>query len=187
MEACEPDEILGMPEAQYLRDAYVAGLFGRIWDDHSKCEIQLIDADFPDAQLRDTDHELMLEITIADRKGRRMVLEHRQRRERGESTVLPIDREQDREHAIEAIPRAIGQKVEKYFGNRISNRRVAADLLLYVNFSTLLGPLLSNNEMVELTRPFAANFNAIWLLLGARIFRPWPTQLTYSALNDPFR
>lgn len=49
----EPDEIMGMPQAQRSFDAYVARLFARVDNDHTPCEIRLAVGIFPDAQLRD--------------------------------------------------------------------------------------------------------------------------------------
>ena len=73
----EPDVILGMPGVQHLFDAYVAGLFARIWNDYQRCKVRLVESEFPDAQLRDAKGTLDLEITLADRKDRKMALEHR--------------------------------------------------------------------------------------------------------------
>ena len=84
----KPDVLLGMSGVQHLFDAFVGGLFARIWNDHSPCEIRLVDDAFPDAELRDADGILGLEVTMADRKDRKMAVEHRERREireRGET------------------------------------------------------------------------------------------------------
>ena len=77
------------------------------------------------------------------------------------------------------------QKVKKYLGSVRSNRRVDAYLLIYVNFSTLAGAVLSDEEMVKLTKPWKDNFLSIWLHCGARIFRSWPSPLAFSATTDP--
>ncbi len=184
----EPDVIFGMTGVQHLFDAYVAGLFARIRNDHRSCEVRLAEGDFPDAQLRDTEGTLDLEITMADGKDRQMAAEHRQireLRERGEVPTLPIDRERDRGYALEAIPRVCAQKVKKYLGSEQSDLQVPETLLIYINFSTLADPILSDEEMVKLTEPWRHNFPSIWLLCGASIFRAWPSPQTLSALTDP--
>ena len=68
----ESDVILGATSVQHLFDAYVAGLFARIWNDHRCCKVRLAGGDFPDAQLRDEGGVIDLEITMADRKDRRI-------------------------------------------------------------------------------------------------------------------
>lgn len=184
----EPDEILSMTGVQHLFDAYVAGLFARIRNDHRPCEVRLAKGDFPDAQLRDGDEILDFEITMADEKDRRMAAEHRrlrEMRERNKVPTLPIDRDRDRQYALEAIPRVCRQKVKKYLGSDRSERQVLAHLLIYLNFSTLGGPVLSDDEMVQLTEPWKDNFLSIWMLSGARIVRAWPSPHTLSALSDP--
>lgn len=188
MNQFEADEILRMPNAQYLFDAYVAGLFARIWNDHKSCKVRLLPDDFPDAEISDLDGIHPIEVTLADRADRRMAEEHRiwrEQRERGESSSRPIERDKDREYSFEAIPRACRNKAEKYLGSSPSERTVPVSLLLYVNFSTLFGPVLTDEEMVDLTAPWKKNFLAIWLLCGARAFRPWPTPSSMSAVSDP--
>ena len=150
----QPDVILGMTGVQHLFDAYVAGLFARIWNDHRTCKVRLVEDEFPDAQLRDIGGTLEFEITMADREDRQMAAEHRhirEMRERGEVPILPIDRKRDREYALEAVPRVCAQKVKNYLGSEQSVRQVPATLVIYVNFSTLDGPVLSDEEMVKLT------------------------------------
>lgn len=184
----EADVILGMTGVQHLFDAYVAGLFARIWNDHHLCQVKLVREAFPDAQLRDASRLLNLEVTMADQKDRRMAEEHRlvrEMRERGEATWRPIERDRDRQYALEAIPRVCRQKAKKYLGAEISGRRVLADLLIYVNFSTIAGPVLTDDEMATLTKPWMNNFISIWLLCGARIYRPWPSRMALAALSDP--
>lgn len=188
MEQFEADEILRMPNVQYLFDAYVVGLFARIWNDHNVCTVRLLPGDFPDAEISDREGKYPIEITLADRANRRMAEEHRlwrEQRQRGEPSWRPINREQDREYALEAIPRACRNKVEKYLGSPHSDRAVPVALLLYVNFSTILGPVLTDQEMADLTAPWKGNFTAIWLLCGAIAFRPWPTPSAMSAVSDP--
>ncbi len=188
MEQFEPDVILGMPGVQHLFDAYVGGFFARIWNDHKPCKVCLVKDSFPDAQLRDADCTLDLEITMADKKDRKMAAEHRrlrELREKGELAAEPTDYEKDREYALEAVPRVCEQKVRKYLGSPASDRRVQANLLIYVNFSTLAGFVLSDNEMADLTERWRCNFLSIWLLCGARLFRPWPTRVALSATSNP--
>lgn len=184
----ETDEILGMSGVQHLFDAYVTGLFARIWNDHNPCSVRLVIDRFPDAQLCDATDTLDLEVTMADQKDRKMAEEHRllrQKRECGEPSVLPIERARDREYALEAVPRVCREKVKRYLGAERSAGQVSVSLLVYVNFSTLAGPVLSDDEMEDLTRPWRDNFRAIWLLCGARIFRPWPSRIIMTALSDP--
>ena len=78
----DPDAILGMPEAQHLFDAYVVGLFARIWNDYHACSVRLVRDTFPDAELRDNSGVLEIEATMADQKDRRMAQEHRLWREK---------------------------------------------------------------------------------------------------------
>lgn len=189
MEQYEPDELLGMTGVQHLFDAYIAGLFARIWNDHQSCKVRLVPSNFPDAQCRDDNATLDLEITMADRMDRQMALEHRrlrEARERGDITSQPIDRDGDRTYALEAVPRVCSAKAKKYLGKEISDQRVEVDLLIYLNFSTLAGPVLTHEEMVDLTKPWRNNFRSIWLLCGARVFRAWPSPRTFAANTDPF-
>ncbi len=184
----EPDEILGMTGVQHLFDAYVAGLFARIWNDHRPCEVRLAKGEFPDAQLRHVEETLELEITMADQKDRQMAVEHRrlrEMRERGEVATVPIDQDRDKEYALEAVPRVCSQKVKNYLGKEHSDGQVSTNLLIYVNFSTFAGPVLSDEEMIRRTEPWKDNFLSIWLLCGARIFCAWPTQSAMSAQTDP--
>jgi hypothetical protein len=182
------DKILGRPGVQHLFDAYVAGLFARIWNDHHTCSVRLAADQFPDAQLCNANGTLDLEVTMADQKDRRMAVEHRllrEKRERGEVPVQPIDRDRDKMYALEAVPRVCRQKVKKYLGKECSERQVKVSLLIYVNFSNIDGCVLSDGEMEDLTTPWKDNFTSIWLLSGARIFRPWPSRMTMAALSDP--
>lgn len=188
MELFEPDEILGLAGVQHLFDAYVSGLFARIWNEHSPCEVKLSEGDFPDAQIRDEGGTLDLEITMADKKDRRMAAEHRklrEMREDGELPTLPIDPDEHRQYALEAVPRVCGEKARKYLGSSDTDRQVQAHLLVYVNFPTLAGPVLCDEEMVQITEPWRHNFLSIWLLCGARIFRAWPTPRELTATTDP--
>lgn len=173
----EADEILGMTGVQHLFDAYVAGLFSRIWNDHRACEVRLCSDDFPDAQVRDIDSTFDLEITMADEKDRRMAAEYRHLREMSDHC--------QKKYALEAIPRVCRQKVKKYLGAETSDGQISTHLLIYVNFSTLDAPIVSDQEMMQLTKPWKHNFLSIWLLCGARIFRAWPTPKTLAASNDP--
>src|SRR5262249_40293936 len=126
--------------------------------------------------------------TMADQKDRRMAQEHRlwrERRERGEVAALPIDRDRDREYALEAVPRVCRQKVKKYLGSTETSDRVRVALLIYVNFSNLAGSVLTDEDMKALTEPWRDNFKAIWFLSAVRIFRAWPSALAMQAMSDP--
>lgn len=184
----ETDEILNMVGVQHLLDAWAAGMFACIWQNHAACEVRLVEGRFPDAVVRDQSGERLLEITLADRAGREMGNEHRRLREardRGELTVRPIDTDAEQAIAREAIPQACRHKVQRYCGRVPSMRRIAVELLVYVNLPTITGPLLTDDEMVELTRPYSHNFDAIWLLWGLRIFRAWPAPLAYGVGSYP--
>jgi hypothetical protein len=116
----------------YLRDAYVAGLFARRWNYHNRCEVRLIAAQdrFPDAELRELreghNHPMKLEIAIADKLDRRIWQEQKEWAEmykRGES--LPVDSPAARrEQAREAIPRICKQKVKHYLGTEKGDKKV---------------------------------------------------------------
>lgn len=167
---------------QHIRDAYVMGLFARIWNDHRPCEVRLIpeSQQFPDGQLRDGSSTLDFEITIADRRDRRMFDEHRQwaaMHARGQlrKTASTPARQK---HAREAIPRRCAEKAKHY----ASSAAASTNLLIYVN----LGPVLSGDEMVRLTRRWKSNFASIWLLCGADAVQTWPTRLVRRAMTDPF-
>ena len=185
-----PDEILAMTGVQHLFDAYVAGLFARIWNDHKPCEVKLVSSDFPDARLRDNEETLDFEITMADKKDRKIAAEHRhlrEKRERGQVPVLPINSDRDRKYALEAVPRVCRQKVRKYLGRDHSDGLVPTNLLIYVNFPTYAGPTLSDEEMLRLTEPWKDNFLSIYLLCGFRIFQAWPHSDELCAITDPLR
>ena len=53
---------------QHLFDAYVAGLFARVWNDFKPCRIRFVSDNFPDAQFRDDKETRDLEITLVDRE-----------------------------------------------------------------------------------------------------------------------
>lgn len=188
MSQFEPDIILGMTGVQHLFDAHVAGLFARVWNDHHACKVKLEPGDFPDAHLRDAKDTLALEVTMADEKDRRMAAEHRrsrEMRERGESAVIHTNWEQERENAQEAIPRVCAKKVKRYLGSDRSDGQVPAHLLIYVNFFSYADPVLTDEEMIELTEQWQYNFPSIWLLCGARIVRTWPSPKVMCAVNNP--
>jgi hypothetical protein len=94
----------------YIREAYVAGLFARIWNYHSSCEVRLIAERnrFPDAQLRDGETTINLEIAIADKQDRPIWKEQKEWAEmskRGE--FVPADSpDKRRADAQEAIASA---------------------------------------------------------------------------------
>ena len=167
---------------QHIRDAYVMGLFARIWNDHRPCEVRLIPAPqrFPDGQLREGDSTLDFEITLADRRDRRMFDEHRQwaaMYARGQLRK-PLSRAARHRHAREAIPRVCAKKAKRYGPGAAAS----ANLLISLN----LGPVLSVDEMVRLTRPWESTFASIWLLCGTDAVQTWPTRLVRRATTDPF-
>ena len=98
----------------YIRDAYVAGLFARIWNYHHKCEVRLIAKPdrFPDAQVREYNNTTMnfmnFEIAIVDKPGRHIWAEQQEWAEmskRGE--FVPADSpDKRRADAQEAIASA---------------------------------------------------------------------------------
>ncbi|HEY2889479.1 MAG TPA: hypothetical protein VGJ31_02570 [Dongiaceae bacterium] len=102
------------------------------------------------------------------------------------STTLPIDLIRDKERAFEALPRVCRAKAKKYLGTEESSRSINVALLIYLNFSTLLGCVLSDQEIIKLTAPWKNNFASIWILAGARAFRAWPSPAAYPAVSDPF-
>ncbi len=114
--------LVGSALPQHLRDAYVAGLFSRIWNYHSNCEVRLpIEREqFPDAQLREGKHTIDLEIVTADKSARRTYQEHREVLEkyrRGE--FIPTDcPEKRRDDALEAIPKAVLREWSYRFNRR---------------------------------------------------------------------
>ena len=117
MNRFEPDVILATQTARHLRDAYTIGLFGRIWNDHEICEVRLAEHDPPDGHLRSATCALDLEVTLADKHGRKMIDELktlREETEAGELPRVPISWETAHAHAVEAIPRRCKEKVIRY-------------------------------------------------------------------------
>lgn len=106
---------------QYLREAYVAGLFARIWrDTRGPCKVRLVPEKekFPDAQLRaEGIDDLHLEVTMALKRGNRLFNEWRELRAKAEqgAVVLAECTEQRQASAREAIPRAIRRKANKHY------------------------------------------------------------------------
>ncbi len=155
---------------KYLREAYVAGLFARIWrDDRGPCQIRLVPEkeQFPDAQLKTESGKLDLEATMADEKDRPMFKIWRDTLamyERGEAPPIG-DAETKRKIAREAIPRVCYQKAKKHYAGQ---RRTS--LLIYVN----AGPVLSAEEMARLTATWKNEFKAIYLLCGMDTVVAWP-------------
>jgi hypothetical protein len=93
------DRHLGSPEYQYLRDAYHAGVFARIWrDDQGSCEVRLLTKEecFPDAKLRPESGGVCIhiEITNARSKNSKMFEELRELRERGSGPVESLEQRQ---------------------------------------------------------------------------------------------
>ena len=179
---------------QNVREAYVAGLFARIWNYNNSCEVRLIPDDrFPDAQLHDSEHMINFEIAIADRKGRPTWREQKKWAEmfnRGE--FVPADSpEKRRADAQEAIARIVKQKVEHYLHHRIAMVPNNANLLIYLMTSHAItepGPVIPIEEMETLTAPYKNNFEAIWLLCGREDVRVWPRRevLRPPPDQDPF-
>ncbi len=164
---------------QYLRDAYVAGVFARIWrDDQGPCEVRLVpDASkFPDAQLRARYVCLDLEVTMALKKCKKMFEEWREGRARAkQGEFAPAEAyEQRRASAREAIPRAVGKKAAKHYAE-------PPTLLVYADD----GRALSAEEMARLTEPWKNCFAAIYLLCGMDVVMAWPT-LRMLRGKEPF-
>lgn len=155
---------------QYLREAYVAGLFARIWrDDRGPCKVRLVfeEEKFPDAQLKAESTNLGLEVTMALKKGKRMFKEWRELRvktQRGD-IVLAETRERRQASAREAIPRAVGQKANKHYAGG-----APTTLVVYSDD----GRVLSAEEMARLTEPWKDCFAAIYLLCGMDAVMAWP-------------
>ena len=156
--------------AKYLREAYVAGAFARIWrDDRGPCQVRLVPEKqrFPDAQLKTEGGTLDLEATMADEKDRPMFKIWRDTLamyERGEAP--PIESaETKRRIAREAIPRVCRQKAEKHYVGE-----GPTSLLIYVN----AGPAVSAEEMARLTETWKDDFEAIYLLCGMDAVMAWP-------------
>ena len=153
----------------YLRDAYVAGAFARIWRDaQAPCEVRLVpkEEQFPDAQIRAGSKTLDFEITMADKRERPMFKIWRKllaMYKRGQGA--PVESvEEKRASAREAIPRVCAQKAAKHYTGR-------PNLLVYVN----AGPVLSVAEMARLTEPWRGDFESIWLWCGVDAVCAWPT------------
>lgn len=154
----------------YLREAYVAGAFARIWrDDRGACEVRLVPEkeEFPDAQLKTVSGKLDLEVTMADEKDRPMFKIWREihaMSKRGEAP--PVENAETKQKiAREAIPRVCRQKAEKHYAGR-----EPTSLLIYVN----AGPVLTPEEMTKLTETCKDAFEAIYLLCGMDAVRAWP-------------
>jgi hypothetical protein len=110
---------IGNSPTQYLEEAYIAGLFARIWKYHANCEVRLLADTFPDAQLKASGHEFDLEIVTADRCGRRRSEEQREIIEsyKRRGVVAVTDSPQTRRRqALDAIPRAVKKKAERHYG-----------------------------------------------------------------------
>ncbi|MCH8098090.1 MAG: hypothetical protein IID53_13540 [Proteobacteria bacterium] len=166
---------------QYLREAYVAGLFARIWrDDGGSCEVRVVPEreKFPDAQLRAGDASLNLEVTMALREGKRMFKEWRDLRAKAKQgeIVLAETSEQRQASAREAIPRVVGQKADKHYAGQ------APTTLLVCTDD---GRTLSAEEMARLTEPWKDRFEAIYLLCGMDVVMAWPTLCVLRG-KEPF-
>ncbi len=153
----------------YLSEAYIAGVFARIWrDDRVQCEVRLVPKEekFPDAQLRADNACLDLEVTMALKKSKKMFEEWREGRARAkQGEFAPAEAyEQRRASAREAIPRAVGKKAAKHYAE-------PPTLLVYADD----GRALSAEEMARLTEPWKNCFAAIYLLCGMDVVMAWPT------------
>jgi hypothetical protein len=189
---------LGRSVPNYLSEAYVAGLFARIWNDHSECRVRLVPRpdQFPDSQLDEAGKIRDFEIVIADRKDRRIFAEYAEwARMSRRKELLPVqisggaEKQQRRMQAREAISRVCETKVIHYIGSTTSNKLVAASLLIYLNIGQLLsnlGTVLSVDEMAELTEPYGNKFQSIWVLCGIEAVRTWPKRKVLRATCDPF-
>jgi hypothetical protein len=166
---------------QYLREAYVVGVFGWIWrDDRGPCEVRLLAAGgFPDAQLRADGVHLNLEITMALAKDKEMFKEWRELRaktKRGE--IIPAESAEQRAAiAREAIPRVVGQKAAKRYAGS-----ARPTLVVYSDDALALS---DKEEMARLTEPWKDEFEAIYLLCGMDVVRTWPT-LRILRGREPF-
>ena len=161
----------------YLRDAYHAGVFARIWrDDQGPCEVRLVPEPekFPDAQLRSESGDtcLDIEITIARKKGSRMFKELRELRELG---FVPAESlEELQASAREAIPRVVKEKADKRYSE-------SKDITLLV----ITNGSLSAEEMARLTEPWKNCFHAICLLSLMDVVMAWPELCVLSG-KEPF-
>jgi hypothetical protein len=178
---------IGSSPAQYLEEAYIAGLFARIWHYHANCEVQLLADTFPDAQLKSSGLPFDLEIVTADSPGRRRSEEQREIVEsyKRRGVVVVADSPQARRRlALDAIPRAVKEKARRHYS-------MAPHLLVYsmiVQTPEASYPLFSADEMAELTEPYKANFQSIWVLSGFENVMLWPTRkiLSVPLYEDPF-
>jgi len=156
---------------QYLRDAYVAGAFARIWNEHSRCEVRLVakSEKFPDAQLRVDGAPLDFEITMADKKNRPMWEEHRLWAAMFAEGKVPSGERPvaQRAYAREAIPRVCAKKAGKHYAGQRPTH-----LLIYLNVGSTL---LTAEEMARLTQQWKENFESIWVLCGMDAVEVWPT------------
>ena len=155
---------------KYLREAYVAGAFARIWrDDQGPCHVRLVPEkeQFPDAQMKTKAGMLGLEATMADEKDRPIFKIWRDiaaMYEHGEAPPIG-DVETKRSIAREAIPRVCRQKAEKHYAGH-----GPTNLLIYVNPGLVLSP----EEMARLTATWKDDFEAIYLLCGMDVVMAWP-------------
>jgi hypothetical protein len=152
---------------QYLREAYVAGAFARIWrDDRGPCEVRLLrKGGSPDAQFKAEGLCLNLEITMALAKDKKMFEEWPEQRAKAKQgqVVLAQNCEQRQASAREAIPRVIAKKAAKHYA-------VPPTLLIYTDD----GRALTAPELARLTMPWKDRFLAIYFLLGMDVVEAWP-------------
>jgi hypothetical protein len=150
----------------FLREAYVAGAFGRIWRDaRGPCKLRLHEGEFPDAQFRADGVCLSIEITMALDRKKKMFDEWREIRAKTKQGQIVLARtyEERQASAREAIPRVVKQKANK-------NYVVPPSLLIYTDD----GRALVAQDLKELTRPWKDHFHAIYLLCGMDVVEAWP-------------
>jgi hypothetical protein len=173
---------------QYIRDAYVAGIFARISHYYTRCQVRLCSkqVEFPDAQLREGEHTIDLEIVIADKRDRPIWKEQKEFRQiykLGE--FPPIDcPEKRRNDLLEAIPRVVKLKAERHYNPQ-------PNLLVYLMIAQtplVSSPLMTVDEMAALTEPYKNNFKSIWILSEKEHVRAWPERkiLALPTDQDPF-
>jgi hypothetical protein len=195
----------GNAPLQYLRDAYVVGLFARIFSYDSRCEVKLSHGkdEFPDARLsffappnefpntqvigKEQRYLADIEIVTADKclretwKELRELTEIYRRHEYPPSTDSPKER---RKALLEAIPRVVKKKAEKHY-------TPPPNLLVHLMIApppTAPCPLVTIEEMALLTEPYKNDFNSIWILREMDNIKLWPEQkmIRTPEGHDPF-
>jgi hypothetical protein len=195
--------LVGHAPPQYLRDAYVAGLFAQIFSYRRRCEVKLSyeREEFPDARLsfssdpiefpavplnKEKRYLVDVEIVTADRYLRKTWKEHDEivRKYKAGEFVPPDCPEKRRDDAREAIHREVKRKAERSYSS-------PPNLLVYLMISqtpTLSCSLISADEMAQATEPYKTNFKSIWVLSGIENVRLWPARVILGVPSgqDPF-